>query len=90
MRDRSAPEVGTAGLADRLVRLAERVDRRLPELLPAADRRPESVNRAVCYAVTSPGKRLRPALTLAVAEMFGSTAPAVLDIACAVELVHAC
>jgi geranylgeranyl diphosphate synthase type II len=90
MRDRSAPEVGTAGLADRLVQLAERVDRRLPELLPAADRRPESVNRAVSYAVTSPGKRLRPALTLAVAEMFGSTAPAVLDIACAVELVHAC
>jgi geranylgeranyl diphosphate synthase type II len=42
------------------------------------------------YALTGPGKRVRPVLTLAVAEMFGSRREPVLDLACAVEMVHAC
>ena len=45
------------------------------------------------YALTSPGKRLRPFLTLSVAELFGGSRldrAAVLDLACAVEMVHAC
>jgi geranylgeranyl diphosphate synthase type II len=42
------------------------------------------------YAALAPGKRLRPILTLATAGMFGSDDDAVLDVACAVELVHAC
>jgi geranylgeranyl diphosphate synthase type II len=46
------------------------------------------------HALTSPGKRLRPALTLAVAELLGRPGAAarepVLDLACAVEMVHAC
>ena len=42
------------------------------------------------YAATSPGKRVRPVLTLATAEMFGATGDAVLDLACGIELVHAC
>jgi geranylgeranyl diphosphate synthase type II len=42
------------------------------------------------YALTGRGKRLRPVLTLVVAEMLGSTAPPILDLACSVELVHAC
>ena len=45
------------------------------------------------HAVTSPGKRLRPVLTLAVAELFGADDPvdaAVVDLGCAVEMVHAC
>lgn len=41
------------------------------------------------YAATGPGKRLRPVLTLAVAELFGETADAVVDLAIAVEMVHA-
>jgi len=42
------------------------------------------------YALTSAGKRLRPVLTLAVAGMSGEQGEAVLDLACAVEMVHAC
>lgn len=42
------------------------------------------------YAVLAPGKRIRPALTLATAGMFGNESAAALDLACAVELVHAC
>lgn len=65
------------------------VERRLPLLLPAADRRPEAVHRAMLHALTTPGKRLRPVLTLAVADLFGRQGEPVVDIACAIEMVHA-
>ena len=42
------------------------------------------------HALLAPGKRLRPILTLAVADLFGSRHAAVLDLACAIEMVHAC
>jgi geranylgeranyl pyrophosphate synthase len=86
--DREAVQALDGGLAA----LAERVNRRLPELLPAAEQRPEAVHRAMLYALTGAGKRIRPVLTLAVAELFGaaSAGGAVLDLACAVEMVHAC
>lgn len=76
-------------LAGRLAAWAARVERRLPALLPPADARPERVHAAMQYALTTPGKRLRPVLTLAVAELFGGTRPEILDLACAVEMVHA-
>jgi geranylgeranyl diphosphate synthase type II len=66
------------------------VERRLPGLLPAEDERPESVHRAMRYAALGSGKRVRPVLTLAVAEMFGAGGEeAVVDVACSIELVHA-
>jgi geranylgeranyl diphosphate synthase type II len=64
------------------------IDRRLEALLPAEDERPESLHRAMRYAVLSGGKRLRPLMTLAVAEAVGGNAGDALDAACAVELVH--
>ncbi|HXT19139.1 MAG TPA: farnesyl diphosphate synthase [Thermoanaerobaculia bacterium] len=73
-----------------MVALGERVDQRLPALLPAADQRPERVHAAMVYALTGPGKRVRPVLTLAVAEMLGCRRAEVVDLACAVEMVHAC
>lgn len=85
-----------------LLELGRRVERRLPELLPSADERPEAVHQAMRYALTSPGKRLRPILTLVVAELFGvaseradrpdrsGRSARVLDIACGIEMVHAC
>ncbi len=85
-----APPLLSEGLLD----LGRRVERRLPELLPAADERPQAVHRAMRYALTSPGKRLRPILTLVVADLFGSDrsdrSARVLDIACGIEMVHAC
>jgi geranylgeranyl diphosphate synthase type II len=43
------------------------------------------------YATLGAGKRVRPVLTLAVAEMFGAPeSDDAVDLACAVELVHAC
>jgi geranylgeranyl diphosphate synthase type II len=66
------------------------VNRRLPDLLPGPEERPAEVHRAMHYALTGPGKRLRPVLTLAVADLFGTASEPVLDLACAVEMVHAC
>lgn len=78
------------GLGGRLAALGTRVEARLPALLPAAAERPEEVHRAMEYALTGRGKRVRPVLTLAVAEIFGRSSAPVLDLACAVEMVHAC
>lgn len=51
---------------------------------------PEVVHRAQRYAALGPGKRLRPILTLAVAEACGARdLEPVVDLGCAVELVHA-
>ncbi|HEY0781459.1 MAG TPA: polyprenyl synthetase family protein, partial [Thermoanaerobaculia bacterium] len=41
-------------------------------------------------ALPGAGTRVRPVLTLVVAELFGCRAEPVLDLACAIEMVHAC
>ena len=46
------------------------------------------LDAAMRYALLAPGKRIRPLITLAVAERYGSSSPAALDAACAVELIH--
>ena len=67
------------------------MERRLPALLPEEQDRPETVHRAMRYATLGTGKRVRPVLTLAVAEMLGAPeSDDVVDLACSVELVHAC
>ena len=44
---------------------------------------------AMAYSLLAGGKRLRPALTLGVAELLGQElTPAVVKAACAVELLH--
>ncbi|HSG38531.1 MAG TPA: farnesyl diphosphate synthase, partial [Thermoanaerobaculia bacterium] len=57
---------------------------------PPPGARPAPVHEAMHYALTGAGKRVRPVLTLAVADLFGCRSEPVLDIACAVEMVHAC
>ncbi len=88
MKPGSQPPPNT-GLHGRLFELREVVERRLPELLPPLEREPRQVHAAMHYALTSPGKRLRPILTLAVAEIFGARQGRHLDLACTVEMVHA-
>ncbi len=67
------------------------VEKRLEELLPFADMRPEVLHEAMRYAVIGGGKRLRPILTLAAYDAAGGR-PAnrdrALDAGCAVELLH--
>jgi geranylgeranyl diphosphate synthase type II len=86
----SPPAAHPAALAGPLAAWAVRVNRRLPDLLPPPGARPEPVHQAMHYALTGAGKRVRPVLTLAVADLFGARSEPVLDLACAIEMVHAC
>lgn len=78
------------GVQSRLKELTADVNARLPSLIPPKEERPEAVHDAMAYALLAPGKRLRPVLTLSVAEMFGEVTPQALDMSCAIEMVHAC
>ncbi|HEY1753518.1 MAG TPA: polyprenyl synthetase family protein [Caulobacteraceae bacterium] len=65
------------------------VDRRLAELIPALGTEPGALGEAARYALLAPGKRFRPLLTLLAAEAFGAPMARALDVACAMEMVHA-
>ena len=82
-----SPEVRDAVEA-RLVRDRETVERGLERFLQQADDAPQRLHEAVRYSVFAGGKRLRPILVLAAAEVAGATAETVLPAACAVELIH--
>lgn len=63
---------------------ARRVEARLQQLLDCGDL---IVAQAMRYSVSAGGKRLRPAMLLAAADMLGGADEA-LDFACAVEMIH--
>lgn len=78
---------GAARLA-RLERLREQVDVSLEGLFPVRSQSDRVVS-AMRYAILSPGKRVRPILSLLTASQFGCTIAQAMGPACAVELVHA-
>ncbi len=63
---------------------AARVEARLEQLLPGGA---PVVNEAMRYSVMAGGKRLRPSMLLAAADMLGGAEEA-LEFACAVEMIH--
>lgn len=65
-----------------------KADQRLQMLLPPDFREPEQLHAAMRHSCLAPGKRLRPALCIASAEAVGEAGSAVLDAACAIEMVH--
>ena len=65
----------------------ERVEQGLDRLLPAAGTRPARLHEAMRYALLGGGKRLRPVLTLAAADLFGPRHDA-LPAAVAIECIH--
>ena len=64
------------------------VERRLGELVATAGA-DDRLGAAMSYALSTPGKRLRPLIALLVADELGADLDAALDPACAVEMVHA-
>ncbi|HEV2439729.1 MAG TPA: farnesyl diphosphate synthase [bacterium] len=64
------------------------VDRALDQYLPPEDAPPADVHRAMRYSVFAGGKRLRPMLVIAGAEVAGAPPETVLPSACAIELIH--
>jgi len=66
-----------------------RINARLFELVPDASAWPAKLHSAQRHTLLAPGKRLRPHLTLLIAEGLGAKGSATLDVACVSEFVHA-
>ncbi len=64
------------------------VDAALARFLPSEDTPPPSVHRAMRYSVLAGGKRLRPILVIAGAELVGVQSSRVMPTACALEMIH--
>ena len=66
----------------------DRVEQGLDQLAPPATTRPARLHNAMRYALLGGGKRLRPVLTLATADLFGSGSADALPAAVALECIH--
>jgi geranylgeranyl diphosphate synthase type II len=71
-----------------LKRHVARVEHGLDRYLPAATTRPTRLHEAMRYSLLGGGKRLRPVLTLASAELLGASDDLALPAAVAVECIH--
>ncbi len=71
-----------------LNRKVVRVETGLDRHLPAAGTRPARLHEAMRYSLQAGGKRLRPVLILATAELFGVKDDAALPAAVAIECLH--
>lgn len=67
---------------------AASVDNWLDRLLPLESEMPATIHQAMRYSVFAGGKRLRPILTIAAAEIFGAAEQELLPAACALEMIH--
>ena len=67
-------------------KLREAIEHRLQQLLP--NPQANRLNHAMYTGVLAPGKRTRSMLMMLACRGFGGNAQAVLDLACAVEMVH--
>ena len=64
------------------------IDKALDEYLPPEENSPSIIHKAIRYSVFGGGKRIRPILTLATAELFGKDTESVIKTACGIELIH--
>lgn len=83
------PPTAEEGLSRHLQQLRGAFEARLQVLLPAPSNTRELVAAAMRECTLAPGKRLRPMLLMLTAEGLGAPPAAALELACAVELVHA-
>jgi geranylgeranyl pyrophosphate synthase len=84
-----APASAPLALLEFIAEVRRLIDAELDHRLkPPADD-PGQLIEAMHYAATGPGKRLRPAVTIAAAEACGGTREAAIPAAVAIELVHA-
>ncbi len=70
-------------------RQAERAEQALRNILPPEHLEPVALHRAMSYAVLGGGKRIRPLLAYAAAELVQAPAAVADCVACSVELIHA-
>jgi farnesyl diphosphate synthase len=75
-------------LAERMATVAEATEVELDRLLPPAEGAPTRLHEAMRYAVLGGGKRLRPFLVVAGADLFAVPLERSLRVGAAVELIH--
>ncbi len=68
--------------------MRETVNEALDAILPPATEPPEELHKAMRYAVTNGGKRLRPILVLTAAQMLDAKRDDLMPLACSTELIH--
>lgn len=78
-----------SGFTEHLALLRAAIDGRLDALLPAVSNERDLVAAAVRDGALAPGKRMRPLLLLLAANGLGANQQQALDLACAIEMVHA-
>ena len=66
----------------------KQVDDALEKFLPPAKTKPQTIHQAMRYSIFAGGKRLRPVICLAAAEVIGGRTTNALPLACAVECIH--
>jgi geranylgeranyl diphosphate synthase type II len=71
-----------------LANAALTVDKALGSFLPKPTHKPATIHKAMRYSLFAGGKRLRPILALAAAEVCGGSPDDALFAACAVECIH--
>ncbi len=64
------------------------IEAALDSYIPTGNYKEQRLLDAVRYSLRLPGKRVRPSLTLAFAELCGGSVRAAMPFACAVEMVH--
>lgn len=69
--------------------LRDAIEERMAALLAESGDQADLLGAAMCAGALSAGKRMRPLLVMLVARDLGCTSPALVDVACAVEMVHA-
>ncbi|SFU77824.1 polyprenyl synthetase family protein [Halomonas korlensis] len=70
------------------IEIRELIGTRLAALLPPADSEQDRVGLAMRTSLLSGGKRIRPTLLVLAGRGLGNNSPALLDLGCAVEMVH--
>ena len=64
------------------------IDKALDTYIPKETEYPQTLHKAMRHSLFAGGKRLRPILALAVAEMYNCPIEKVMPLACAIELIH--
>ena len=82
------PRAALEAIEARLAAQGQLVEAALDRFLVSGETSPQVVHRAMRHSVFAGGKRLRPVLVLAGAEVAGMGPAGVMPAACAVELIH--
>ncbi len=75
-------------IAEFLDQVKSEVDVTLDSLIPTDNAEPKNLHSAIRWSVFAGGKRVRPAIVIAVGEVLGATRKRLLATAAAIEMVH--